>query len=190
LTSRKSNFRLTGEPWGAEYVSASTGQPQEVILMRQATLLTVVLGGLLFSSGPAYSESLEEDLQGAANYLKLKRPVSSEDMYKIVTLFAENMSRHLPRTIDKITTLDSVRARPPNILIYKYRVDVKGELNKEKFQTFLNTLVKSQTCTAPATASMLRRGISIGNEYSRTDGAYIAGITFSPKDCGVKVSPL
>ena len=98
------------------------------------------------------------------------------------------MNKQLPSEVDKETRLDKLTAETGKQLTYHYTLlKLKSnDVNKEKFKSSMEPMLKRRLCGSEEMKGFLRNGVSIMYIYRAIDVQQVASFKYSPADCGYK----
>lgn len=149
---------------------------------------SIVLSALLFctASASAFNMPIQNLFAGMAE----RSGMLSNDMTieHALQRVAIKMNQHLPSEVDRETRLDKLTADIGKQLTYHYTLLTlkSNELNKAKFQSAMEPLLKRRLCSSDEMKGFLRNGISIMYVYRAIDVQPVASCKYSPADCGYK----
>jgi hypothetical protein len=94
----------------------------------------------------------------------------------------------LPSEVDKETRLDKMTAENGKQLTYHYTLLAmkSNDVNKAKFRSVMEPLLKRRLCGSEEMKSFLRNGVNVVYVYRALDVQPVGSFKYSPADCGYK----
>src|SRR4030095_4047835 len=117
----------------------------------------------------------------AEHYVHAAQP-SRAEMNAILEHATNEISRTLPRNIDKETVLFAVEAGDLHLKYYMQVPNISAEQLKPAMQA-LRINAKNLICTTPHTSTLMNFGVVAEFAYYDNASAYIGGYSISEKDC-------
>lgn len=113
-------------------------------------------------------------------------PASDVTVEQALQRVSVKMNQYLPSEVDKETRLDKISAEPGRQLTYHYTLlNMKSsDINRAKFTSTLQPLLKLRLCTDNEMKNFLRNGVNVMYVYRAVDIQPVASFKYTPADCG------
>ncbi|HEY1121650.1 MAG TPA: hypothetical protein VGE67_08625 [Haloferula sp.] len=145
----------------------------------------VVAGVVKFALSSVGRRSANGSDSGKGYYsdADLARATKNGDYEKTLRITAELMNEKLPRTLDKITTMDSVSAGPGMVFTYNYTIFTmaKDEMDMAQFEGMRAVLTKAYK-DEPDMKAFRDAKVELRYNYNDKNHQLIKTFTITPKD--------